>query len=116
MLTHPNTKNLKYKKKEFYLDKKKLKRAMLSEASIWNQDSDSEPQFDNKMRSPTISDRKSDDQTHSSKRTTTAKKRKAISLVKITPNKFSVTFREKIARYRKIKESSSTQNKNEQSK
>ena len=92
ILTHPNTKNLKYKEmKKFYLNKKKLKQVMLSEAANWNQESHSEVHLDFQYRSPTTSYKESYDQFLSSKRTTAAQKRKTISPFKIFPDKLSVT-------------------------
>ena len=95
-LKNPNTKNLTYKKiKYFYLDKNKLKHAMLNEAIIWYQDSNSEPQLDIQYQSPENSDTDSDEQPLAIKRTTTTQKRKTISPIKIIPDKLSVTFGER---------------------
>ena len=70
---------------------------MLNEAAIWNQDSDSEPQLDIQYKSPSASNTESDDQPLSTKGTTAAQKRKTISLIKISPDKLSITLGDKTA-------------------
>ena len=86
VLTKPNSKNLNYgKMKSFYLDKKKLKRAMLSEMAIWNHESDSEPQIDIQYRSEENSDSDSDNQPLANRQPSTSAKRKHNSATRITP-------------------------------
>ena len=58
---------------------------MLSEAEIWNQDSDSELLLDIQYRSPTTSETEFDDQPRSSNRTTAAQKFKTIAPINIIP-------------------------------
>ena len=95
ILKKPNRKNLSYNKiKNFHLDKKKLKQAMLSEASIWNQDSDSEPHLDIQYQSPGA-ESDSDEEPLATKRAPMAQKRKTISPIKIVPDKLSITFGDK---------------------
>ena len=95
ILKKPNHKKLSYNKiKNFHLDKKKLKQAMLSEASIWNKDSDSEPHLDIQYQSPGA-ESDSDEEPLATKRAPTAQKRKAISPIKIVPDKLSITFGDK---------------------
>ena len=96
ILTKPSSKNLNYEKvKLFYLDKKKLKKAMLSEAAIWNHEFDTEPQVDIQYRSPTSSDTDSNNQPLANKEPSTSLKRKQISPIRITPDKLSITFGDK---------------------
>ena len=95
ILKKPNHKNLSYNNiKNFHLDKKKLKQAMLSEAAIWNQDSDSEPQLDIQYQS-NCAESDSDEEPLATKRAPTAQKRKTISPKKIVPDKLSITFGDK---------------------
>ena len=58
---------------------------MLSEAAIWNHESDSEPHLDIQYRTPTSSDTESDNQPLASKQPGTSLKRKHISPIRITP-------------------------------
>ena len=96
ILTKPSSKNLNYEIiKSFYLDKKKLKRAMLSEMAIWNNDSNSEPQVNIQYRSDTNSDTDSDNQPLANKQPSTSFKRKHISPTRITPDKLSITIGDK---------------------
>ena len=67
---------------------------MLSEASIWNQDSDSEPHLDIQYQSPGA-ESDSDEEPLATKRAPTAQKRKTISPIKIVPDKLSITFGDK---------------------
>ena len=68
--------------------------AKLSEASIWNQDSDSEPHLDIQYQSPGA-DSDSDEEPLATKRAPTAQKRQTISPIKIVPDKLSITFGDK---------------------
>ena len=96
ILTKRNSKNLNYGKiKSFYLEKKKLKRAMLSEMAIWNHESDSEPRIDIQYRSEENSDSVSDNQPLIIKQPSTSAKRKHNSPTRITPDKLSITFGDK---------------------
>ena len=76
---------------------------MLNEAAIGNQESDSELQLDIECKSPSNSDTEFDIEPLSTKRTTTAQKRKTISPFKITPDELSVTFGDKVAVIEKSK-------------
>ena len=96
ILKNPNHKNLTYKMiRNFHLDKKMLKQAMLDEAAIWNQDSDSEPQMDIQNQPQQNMDSDSDEEPLATKRATTAQKRKTLSPIKIVPDKLSITFGDK---------------------
>ena len=68
---------------------------MLSEAAIWNQDSDSEPQRDIQYQPQQNTDSDSDEEPLATKRATTAQKRKTISPIKIVPDKLSISSGDK---------------------
>ena len=92
IVTHPNTNNLTYNNiKNFYLDKKILRRPMLDQQSMWNF-SDSEPNLDIQYNTPENSDAESDTIPLAKQRQS---KRKRISPIKITPDKLSITFGDK---------------------
>ena len=95
ILKKPDHKNLSYNEiKKFHLDEKKLKQAMLSEAGIWNKDSDSEPQLDIKNQS-NCAETDSDEEPLITKSAPTAQKRKTISPIKNVPDQLSITFGDK---------------------
>ena len=67
---------------------------MLSEAGIWNKDSDSEPQLDIQYQS-NCAETDSDEEPLITKCAPTALKRKTISPIKIVPDQLSITFGDK---------------------
>ena len=67
---------------------------MLSEAGIWNKDSDSEPQLDIQYQS-NCAETESDEETLITKCAPTAQKRKTISPIKLVPDQLSITFGDK---------------------
>ena len=67
---------------------------MLSEAGIWNKDSDSEPQLDIQNQS-NCAETDSDEEPLFTKCAPTAQKRKTISPIKIVPDQLSITFGDK---------------------
>ena len=76
ILKNQNHKNLTYKKiRNFHLDNKTLKQAMLNEAAICNQDSDYEPQMDIQYQPQQNIDSDSDEEPLATKRATAAQKR-----------------------------------------
>ena len=78
--------------KSFYLDKKKLRRAMLRKMAIWNHESDSEPQIDIQYRCDPNSGSDSDNQPLAIKQPSTSAKRKHNSPTRIIPDNLSITF------------------------
>ena len=100
IVTNPNKENLSYNNiKNFYLDKKILRHLMLDQQSMWNF-SDLEPNLDIQYNTPTGS--YEDSETIPLARQSQGK-RKHISPIKTTPEKFSITFEMKPP-YSKTKE------------
>ena len=89
-------KNLSYNEiTKFHLDKRRgLKQPMLKADTIWNLESDSEPQLDIQFQ-PTIEGDDSPDQSTLQNIKKKAIKRKNTSPIKITPDKLMVTFGDK---------------------
>ena len=94
--TQTSSRNLSYNNiKNFYLDKKRgLKQPMLKPDTIWNLESDSEPELDIQILQPNNEDDSSDQSTLQNVKRK-AIKRKNISPIKIIPDKLMVTFGDK---------------------
>ena len=94
--TQTSTKNLSYNDIiKFYLDKKRgLKQPMLKADTIWNLESDSEPELDIQLHPP-IEEEESSDQSNLQNVKRKAIKRKNISPIKIKPDKLKLTFGDK---------------------
>ena len=89
-------KNLSYNEiTKYHLDKRRgLKQPMLKSDTIWNLESDSEPQLDIQFQ-PSIEEDDSSDQSTLQNIKKKATKRKNTSPIKITPDKLMITFGDK---------------------
>ena len=94
--TQTSTKNLSYNEiTKFYLDKKRgLKQPMLKADTIWNLESDSEPELDIQFQQ-TIDEEDSLDKSTLQNIKKKAIKPKNISPIKIKPDKLMITFGDK---------------------
>ena len=97
IITKPSHNNLSYKNiKNFYLDKKRgLKQPMLNAESIWNIETDSEPELDIRFNEDIPDDESASDNSTLQNVKKKAAKRKHTSPVKITPDKLMITFGDK---------------------
>ena len=97
IITKPSHKNLSYKEiKNFYLDKKRgLQQPMLNAASIWNVETDSEPELDIRFQENTQDEESASDDATLQNVKRRAAKRKHTSPIKITPDKLMITFGDK---------------------
>ena len=94
--TQTSTKNLSHNDiTKFYLDKKRgLKQPMLKADTIWNLESDSEPELDIQLHPP-IEEEESSDQSTLQNVKRKAINRKNTSPIKIIPDKLMLTFGDK---------------------
>ena len=97
IITKPSHKNLSYKNiKNFYLDKKRgLKQPMLNAESIWNVETDSEPELDIRFHEDNPDEESASDNATLQNVKKKAVKRKHTSPTKITPDKLMITFGDK---------------------
>ena len=103
--TKPSQNNLSYKNiKNFYLDKRRgLKQPMLNAESIWNIETDSEPELDIRFNEDTPDEDSASDNSTLQNVKKKAAKRKLTSPIKIIPDKLTLTFGDKTTTITKTK-------------
>ena len=103
--TKPSQNNMSYKNiKNFYLDKRRgLKQPMLNAESIWNIETDSEPELDIRFNEDTPDEDSVSDNSTLKNVKKKAVKRKHTSPIKIIPDKLTLTFGDKTTTITKTK-------------
>ena len=103
--TKPSQNNLTYKNiKNFNLDKRRgLKQPMLNAESIWNIETDSEPELDIRFNEDTPDEDSASDNSTPQNVKKKAVKRKHTSPIKIIPDKLTLTFGDKTTTITKTK-------------